>query len=97
MSNHAARLLTECLIASGTDPKQAARAVAVVLPAAVACELIPQAHLDAWELGARIYRLRVGMSIQEVATRLGVGRQWVIKQTRRHGKRVLAARRSSAA
>mgnify|MGYP003589602050 CR=1 FL=1 len=97
MSNHAARLLTECLIASGADPEQAARAVAVVLPAAVACELIPQAHLDAWELGARIYQLRVGLSIREVALRLGVGPRWVIVVTGRHGKRVRAARKVSAA
>lgn len=94
---HAARLLTEILIASGADPLQARRTVATILPAAVACDLIPQAHLDAWELGARIYQLRAGLSITEVALRLGVGRQWVIKQTHRHGKRVHAARRISAA
>lgn len=94
---NAARLLTECLIASGADPEQARRAVAVILPAAVACDLIPRAHLDSWELGAKCYLLRVGLTISQVALRLGVGRQWVIKQTSRHGKRVWAARKASAA
>lgn len=96
MSHEAARLLTEILIASGADPAQAARTVAVILPAAVASDLIPRAHLDAWELGARIYRLRVGMSIQEVALSLGVGRRWVIVATARHGRRVRAARKAVA-
>lgn len=93
---YAARLLTEILIASGADPLQARRTVATILPAAVACDLIPQAHLDAWELGARIYQLRVGLSITEVALRLGVGKRWVIVATARHGRRVRAAHRAVA-
>jgi AraC-like DNA-binding protein len=76
MSHHASKLLTDCLIASGAEPALAARAVAAILPAAVACELIPQSHLDTWERDRLIYELRTAptphnLTIDELCERFG--------------------------
>lgn len=94
MSQYAHQLLTDCLVAQGVDPEAAARAVELLLSAAVAADLIQVTRLDNWERDARIYHLRgQRVTCVDIAARFTMNRATVFEAIRRHQSRRRAALR----
>lgn len=92
--SYAQQLLTDCLVAQGLDPEAAGRAVAVVLGAAVAADLIQSGRLETWERDAKIYHLRgQRVTCVDLAVRFAMNRATIFEAIRRHhGRRRKALR-----
>jgi hypothetical protein len=83
----AQQLISDCLVAQGEDRAKADRTAAFVMQVLPAAGIVRQSDLEAFELDAKIYKLRGSrLTAMVISERVGRGRTYIFDAIRRHAK-----------